>query len=97
MTPLSSTQPIAPNDVPRDVHHLGDFRATPRMVVIAALAIPVGAIAAVVAWALLRLIGLITNAIFYQRIDTALVAPVAVTTTGMSCCSPRSSVVWSSG
>lgn len=72
---MSPTQPIAPNDVPRDVHHLGDFRATPRLVVISALAIPVGAVAAVVAWALLRLIGLITNAIFYQRIDTALVAP----------------------
>ncbi|TWP35851.1 chloride channel protein [Leekyejoonella antrihumi] len=30
---------------------------------------------AVVAWALLRLIGLITNVIFYQRVDTKLVAP----------------------
>jgi H+/Cl- antiporter ClcA len=45
------------------------------MLLIAALALPVGALSAVVAWALLRLIGLITNAVFYQRFDTHLVAP----------------------
>lgn len=72
---MSTTQPIAPHDVPRDVHHLGDFRATPRLLVIAALAVPVGAVAAVVAWALLKLIGLITNAVFYQRVSTEIVAP----------------------
>jgi len=72
---LSNTTPIAPNDVPRDVHHLGDFRATPRLVIVTLLALPIGAVSALVAWALLRLIGLITNAIFYQRVDTSLVAP----------------------
>ncbi|MGN6780353.1 MAG: chloride channel protein [Marmoricola sp.] len=61
----------------RDVRHLGDFSTTPRMLVIAALALPIGAIAAVTAWALLRLIGLITNVIFYQRTSTQLVAPGA--------------------
>ncbi|HEY8302459.1 MAG TPA: chloride channel protein [Jatrophihabitans sp.] len=55
--------------------HLGDFTATNRMLLIAALALPVGAISAGVAWALLKLIGLITNAVFYSRVDTALVAP----------------------
>ena len=59
----------------RDVRHLGDFTTTPRMLLIVMLALPIGAIAGVTAWALLRLIGLITNAIFYHRIDTALVAP----------------------
>jgi H+/Cl- antiporter ClcA len=59
----------------RDVRHLGDFTATPRMLVIAALAVPVGAIAAGAAWCLLRLIGMITNAVFYQRASTELVAP----------------------
>jgi len=59
----------------RDVRHLGDFTTTPRMLVITALALPIGAVAGVTAWALLRLIGLITNAIFYHRVDTALVAP----------------------
>jgi H+/Cl- antiporter ClcA/CBS domain-containing protein len=63
--------------VARDVSHLGDFTATPRMLFIAALALPVGAVSAVVAWGLLKLIGLITNAVFYNRVDTALVAPGA--------------------
>jgi len=61
----------------RDVRHLGDFTTTPRMLFILALALPIGAIAGLTAWALLRLIGLITNAVFYQRVDTALVAPGA--------------------
>jgi H+/Cl- antiporter ClcA len=62
----------------RNLAHLGDFSATPRMLLIAALALPVGAVSACVAWALLRLIGLITNALFYQRLDTHLVAPGGV-------------------
>ena len=62
---------------PRDVGHLGDFTAGPRMLVIAALAVPVGVASALVAWALLRLIGLITNAVFYARWGTRLVAPGA--------------------
>jgi len=61
----------------RDVRHLGDFTVTPRMLLITALALPVGAVSALVAWLLLRLIGLITNAVFYQRFGTALVAPGA--------------------
>ena len=66
----------APSRV-RDVRHLGDFTATTRMLVITALALPIGAASAIVAWALLRLIGLITNAVFYQRVGTGLVAPGA--------------------
>jgi len=61
----------------RDVRHLGDFSATPRMALITALALPIGAVSAVLAWGLLRLIGLITNAVFYQRVGTGLVAPGA--------------------
>jgi H+/Cl- antiporter ClcA len=60
---------------PRDLGHLGDFTATRRLLTIAAFALPIGALSAVVAWALLRLIGLITNLVFYQRFGTALVAP----------------------
>jgi chloride channel protein, CIC family len=59
------------------MRHLGDYTATPRIVRIAAYAVPIGAVSACVAWGLLRLIGLITNAVFYQRIDTRLVAPGA--------------------
>jgi H+/Cl- antiporter ClcA len=62
----------------RDVRHLGDFSATPRILLIAGLALPVGAVSAVVSWVLVRLIGLITNAVFYQRMATGLVAPGAV-------------------
>ncbi|HEU5045208.1 MAG TPA: chloride channel protein [Nocardioidaceae bacterium] len=71
---MSPAQPVPP----RDVRHLGDFSTTSRVLLITALAIPIGAVSAVVAWALLRLIGLITNAVFYQRVDTSLVAPGAV-------------------
>jgi chloride channel protein, CIC family len=42
---------------------------------ITAMALVVGGTSAVTAFALLRLIGLITNAVFYQRVSTSLVAP----------------------
>jgi H+/Cl- antiporter ClcA len=45
------------------------------MLLITALALPIGAVSACVAWMLLRLIGMITNGIFYERLDTHLVAP----------------------
>ncbi len=48
------------------------------MLLIAALAVPVGGGAALAAFGLLRLIGLITNLVFYQRVGAALVAPGAV-------------------
>jgi len=60
---------------PGSLRHLGDFTATRRTLAIAAFALPIGALSALVAWALLRLIGLITNLVFYQRLGTALVAP----------------------
>jgi chloride channel protein, CIC family len=45
------------------------------MLLIAALAIPVGFVSAFVAWALLELIGRITNAFFYHRASSGLIAP----------------------
>jgi H+/Cl- antiporter ClcA len=62
----------------RDVGHLGDYSVDKRMLVIAALAVPIAAASACVAWALLRLIGFITNLVFYQRVATTLVAPGAI-------------------
>lgn len=59
----------------RDVRHLGDFTAGPRMLLVVALALPVGALGAVAAWLLLRLVGLITNLVFHQRVATDLVSP----------------------
>jgi len=47
------------------------------VLVATALAVPIGALAAGVAWLLLRLIGLITNLVFYSRVATSLVAPDA--------------------
>ncbi|MDN5745830.1 MAG: chloride channel protein, partial [Nocardioidaceae bacterium] len=61
----------------RDVRHLGDFTATRRMVLITALALPVGALGALAAWALLRLIGLITNLVFHGQWSTELSSPGA--------------------
>jgi H+/Cl- antiporter ClcA len=57
--------------------HLGDFTLSPRVLLITLLALPVGAAGAVAAFLLLRLIGLITNLVFYQRVATGLVAPGA--------------------
>jgi CIC family chloride channel protein len=58
-----------------DLRHLGDFDVSPRMLMMVAFALPIGALVAGVAWCLLRLIGLITNLVFYDRFGTALVAP----------------------
>ena len=57
------------------MRHLGDFTVNARMVLIAGLALPIGAVATGAAWCLLRLIGLITNLVFYQRTSSQLVAP----------------------
>ena len=54
---------------------LGDFIASPRIIFISLIAIVVGALSAVVALVLLRLIGLFTNLFFFQRWGTALVSP----------------------
>ena len=66
--------PLSSTDV-RDVRHLGDFTATPRMGLIMALALPVGAFGAAAAWVLTKLIGLITNGVFRHRLSTELVSP----------------------
>jgi H+/Cl- antiporter ClcA len=58
---------------------LGDFTATPRLLLIAAFAIGIGVVSAYVALALLTLIGLFTNLFFFQRISTALVTPAGHT------------------
>ncbi|MGH8225896.1 MAG: chloride channel protein, partial [Gammaproteobacteria bacterium] len=60
---------------PRVPKRLGDFDTHPRMLLICGLALIVGGVAALVADALLKLIGLITNLVFYQRVALGLVAP----------------------
>ena len=62
-------------DRPPTERPLGDFTATPRLVGLAALAVGIGAAVALVALALLDLIGLITNLAYFGRWSTAFVAP----------------------
>jgi H+/Cl- antiporter ClcA/predicted transcriptional regulator len=57
------------------VEHLGDFTLDRRVLTIVGWSVPVGAAGAGAAFVLLRLIGLLTNLIFYGRVDTRLVAP----------------------
>ncbi len=54
---------------------LGDFTATPRMIPISLLAIGIGLVSTVVAWALLRLIAFFTNVFYYGRVGTLMVSP----------------------
>ena len=58
---------------------LGDFTTDWRVIPISGLAIAIGLISSVVAWALLRLIGLFTNLFYYHRWNTALVSPAGNT------------------
>jgi len=54
---------------------LGDFTTTTRLLPISTLAVAIGVVAAFVALALLRLIGLFTNLFYFGRWSTALVSP----------------------
>jgi H+/Cl- antiporter ClcA len=54
---------------------LGDFTVGARVLAIAALAIPIGAVAAVCALILLRLIALFTNIFYFGRFSTAANSP----------------------
>ena len=54
---------------------LGDFRTDKRVLLLSALAVPIGAIGAVVAKALIWLIALITNISFFHRVSVAAVTP----------------------
>src|SRR6185437_16783139 len=72
---MSNWKPTPQPVTGRDVSHLADFTANRRVLTIIALALPIGAVGAGLAWVLLRLIAVITNAVFYNRFGTALVAP----------------------
>ncbi len=63
------------NDKNGATDHLADFRTDRRMLLLAALALPIGAISAVVAKALLWLIALITNLAFFQRFSAGPALP----------------------
>lgn len=54
---------------------LADFTRDVRVLILALMALPIGAISAVVAYALVWLIGAITNLAFYQRLAVSFVSP----------------------
>lgn len=56
-------------------HGEGDFSATSRMLILAGLAVIIGGIGAVLAWALLRLINFFTIIFYFQRFSVAQVSP----------------------
>jgi H+/Cl- antiporter ClcA len=56
---------------------LGDFTATPRLLLISLFATCIGVVGAFVALGLLKLIGLFTNIFFFQRLSTVLITPEA--------------------
>ena len=64
------------------------------MWLIALLAVPVGAAGAGLAVGLLRLIGLITNCVFYQRVATTWWRRGAAHHPGGSCCWRRWRAGW---
>ena len=64
----------SPNGKP--LEDLGDFTTTLRVLPISGLAIVIGAVCAVLALVLLRLIGLFTNLFYFERWSTAMVSPV---------------------
>jgi H+/Cl- antiporter ClcA/CBS domain-containing protein len=55
--------------------HLGDFSTDSRVLLLCAMALPIGVIGAVVAKALLWLIALITNLAFFGRVSVTAVSP----------------------
>ncbi|WP_079176647.1 chloride channel protein [Streptomyces sp. MUSC 14] len=67
--PTSAPPPPAPgrHRPALKIPHLGDFHVPPRVVFISALALPIGAVAALVATGLLKLIALITDLAFLGR------------------------------
>src|SRR6185437_6377267 len=51
---------------------LGDFRADPRLLLLAAMALLVGTGGAISAWVLLRLISLVTNIVWFGHFDVVM-------------------------
>jgi H+/Cl- antiporter ClcA/predicted transcriptional regulator len=74
--PVADPNPVV-SSAPRGADHseLGDFRTDRRVLVLCALALPIGVIGAFVAKALLWLIAVITNLAFFLRLSAAPVTP----------------------
>ena len=72
---------LGPDRRPRDTSEraLGDFTTPAGILRLVPLAVVVGALGAGISLGLLDMIGLITNALYYQRLSTHLVSPNATT------------------
>src|SRR5215813_1606408 len=70
--PSIATEPYA-------VEHLGDFTATPHVLLMTALSVGLGVVSACVARGLLALINLFTNLFFFLRFSTAAASPATHT------------------
>jgi CIC family chloride channel protein len=68
-------KPIISKINAKPAEELGDFTTTLRVLPISALAMVIGAVCAVVALLLLRLIGLFSNLFYFGRWSTAMVSP----------------------
>src|SRR6516165_4136589 len=60
---------------PRQADHLRDFKADPRILMLSALALVLGAVGAALAWILLHLIYACTNLFYFQRLSWSYVSP----------------------
>lgn len=63
------TSPTAPHSL-----HPGDFTASPRLLLLAAMAIPVSVSGTLAGWMLIRLIALCTNIAYHQTLSTVMPA-----------------------
>ena len=67
---------------PGYVDRLRDFTTDARLLILTPMAAVIGALGALVAYALVWLIGAITNLVYYHRFDTTMVSPAAHTLGG---------------
>ncbi|HWE45118.1 MAG TPA: chloride channel protein [Caulobacteraceae bacterium] len=77
MSPLSggaARETAAPPFVRTERRRLGDFTADLRILMLAAIAAVIGAASAFAAWALLKLINVVGNLVWFGRLDTGMVS-----------------------
>ena len=74
---LKSARNLLERDDRKRAETLSDFATTLRVVPLSLLAIVIGLLGTVVAWVLLRLIGLFTNVFYFQRWNFSFASPAA--------------------
>ena len=86
------TRPVSAGSLPR----LGDFTTDRRVLMLVAMAIPVGAGGGVAAWVLLHAIALVTNLVWFQTISAQTISLAGAETQRMDGAGARPSAAWSS-